>query len=98
MYRVIISINHFYGRKSTKLYFFSFLKVVFLKNCFNHFRWLREFIDEPHCGHIVLLKFLNHIQQYISNAFSTVTSPKPAQTPKTPTKKKFDVLSKDSVS
>ena len=28
------------------------------------FRWLREFIDEPNCGHVVLLRFLKYLQDY----------------------------------
>eukprot|EP00795_Rhopilema_esculentum_P009182 gene9182-16855_t len=49
--------------------------------------WLREFVDEPNCGHIVLLKFLNHVQQCVSGGQIT-----PNGTPK----KKYEILSKDS--
>eukprot|EP00493_Phyllostaurus_siculus_P022731 UN23065 len=41
--------------------------------------WLREFIDEPNCGFITLLKFLNHVQQYVSGSTTPNGTPRKKQ-------------------
>lgn len=72
-----------YVRSSLVVLFFACSEFISFS-----YSWLREFIDEPNCGYIVLLKFLNHIQQCVSGT----------STPNGTPKKKMEILSKDSVS
>ena len=50
--------------------------LVFLHFFCLRYRWLREFIDEPNSGHVVLLKMLKHIHERTNYINSTISNGK----------------------